>query len=907
MKKIIALAVILFFVATSFAQVPRGTYVPKNDMAKQSNWTKFEFTGGNKVKAYIGAMGVTVACYEYIYTLNGNNLSLSVAGQNGSAEGYTYNKVTDEISLHAGAFGTEGAIWHKAGATNNNNVTNNTTTVTKPTAQAVKQEPKQISERSVYVVTAGYYDGDDSDYYYDSNARKQHWKSVLTPKLWNDGKIQNLSIKNSGSAFSVFVSGDDVYIAGEQNGYATLWKNGVIQQLTKEQGGVANSVYVYGNDVYVVGNDNYYAILWKNGVPQNLTDGKSSACANSVFVTGGDVYVAGIVEQVAKLWINGVAQTLTGGNGANSVFVAGKDVYVAGSNYDDGAAILWKNGTPNVLAKGKNFDPISAHSVFVAGNDVYVAGSTEGYQAKLWKNGVEQKLTNKSGSAAYSVFVSGNDVYVAGWEEGYATLWKNGVAQRICNVGSVFATSVFVKEAKKECDTKPDIASIKYIPELAKRCALFSALAYQETRITTKSDADYLLGKKPSPTSRQSNTISIFGPKNEYFITNLAKYKELKDKGEILYFTGKRNDGYVKNDDDTPYVLHAELKYNGYEGIVSRNYHDRIEDNISYTFAYKKGNGNDIGFAVILRGTDSVEWRGNMKIWENESNKSERHYSFQKANEELQKAVKAYLDYLRNKPELKNKNIHLLITGHSRGAAVANLLAADLNEGAICGIKSLVAYTFATPNNKKNPNKTYNNIFNFCFDDDFVPQVPLDNRDNRFPEWDYGKSGETRTVCIEEFYNKGKANLSKDNVIFIENIIDYIQLSYGTGRKPDFNNKSTQDVLKDFYKLAPNVKDYYTKERILITRSGFGGEYRITTSEFMMNGVANAAINGISGVSYLISAFSNVFSDFHKVARFFVDGSNATNGKYFLHSYINDTHQAFTYYYALSSNGFKLK
>jgi len=310
------------------------------------------------------------------------------------------------------------------------------------------QELDQNRVRSVYVVTAGYYDGDDSEYYVDSYARKQQNNAILHPRLWNDGRIQTLSNKNSGSAHSVFVAGDDVYVAGEQNGYPTLWKNGVIQQLSKEQGGCANSVFVSGNDVYVVGNDDYFATLWKNGVPQKLTDGKDYACANSVFVSGGDVFVVGMVDQVATLWKNGVAQTLTGGSEANSVFISGKNVFVAGSNSDDGAALLWKNGKPHIISKGKDNnanDLIFAHSVFVSGNDVYVAGSTESNRAKLWKNGVEQKLTDESGSAAYSVFVSGNDVYVAGWIGGYATLWKNGVPQRICNVRSVFATSVFVK------------------------------------------------------------------------------------------------------------------------------------------------------------------------------------------------------------------------------------------------------------------------------------------------------------------------------------------------------------------------------------------------------------------------------------------------------------------------------
>ena len=288
------------------------------------------------------------------------------------------------------------------------------------------------AQQDVYVVTAGYWDGDENS---------PQYKKIFTPRLWKNGEVQNLTNKNGGSAHSVFVSGNDVYVAGNQNDNATLWKNGVVQQLSK-QAGEANAVFVSGNDVYVAGCEDGFAKLWKNGIAQNLTDGKDWGCAYSVFVSEKDVYVAGVEDGKAKLWKNGVAQNLTAGSSANSVFVSGNDVYVAGD--ESGVVKLWKNGIPQNLSN-KNEDYMFAHSVFVSGNDVYVAGSTEGYRAKLWKNGVEQKLTDKNGSAAYSVFVSGNDVYVAGWENGFATLWKNGVAQKLIDIKSVFATSVFVK------------------------------------------------------------------------------------------------------------------------------------------------------------------------------------------------------------------------------------------------------------------------------------------------------------------------------------------------------------------------------------------------------------------------------------------------------------------------------
>jgi hypothetical protein len=136
---------------------------------------------------------------------------------------------------------------------------------------------------------------------------------------------------------SVHVSGSDVYAAGwvgaafceEDNANrATLWKNGAVewQSLNKSD---AYSVFVSGNDVYVAGCETYStseAVLWKNGTIQRLALGENYVYARSVFVHGGDVYVGGYkgtVANYARLWKNGISQQLTGADGhyIHSVFV----------------------------------------------------------------------------------------------------------------------------------------------------------------------------------------------------------------------------------------------------------------------------------------------------------------------------------------------------------------------------------------------------------------------------------------------------------------------------------------------------------------------------------------------------------------------------------------------------------
>lgn len=96
----------------------------------------------------------------------------------------------------------------------------------------------------------------------------------------------------------------------------------------------------------------------------------------------------------------------------------------------------------------------------------------------------------------------------------------------------------------------------------------------------------------------------------------------------------------------------------------------------------------------------------------------------------------------------EKEDIKLLITGHSRGAATANLLAAQLiREEDIAKKENIFTYTFATPSatsleERKAPE--YKRIFNIVNDEDFVTKC--------MPEaWGYGRYG--RTVVLPDKSN----------------------------------------------------------------------------------------------------------------------------------------------------------
>lgn len=214
--------------------------------------------------------------------------------------------------------------------------------------------------------------------------------------------------------------------------------------------------------------------------------------------------------------------------------------------------------------------------------------------------------------------------------------------------------------------------------------------------------------------------------KKKATITDSAKYSD-------KYFTEKKGVSFQKGLAKLSVLASASAYYQSYSkdfledcefSIVKQNYANNTKkgDHASYTIAKRK-TGDITVFAVLIQGTvgsfTEPQWMSNANV-----GAGSVHTGFSKAESEIWKELDKHL----KSKNVKKGKVKVWITGHSRGAAIANLLAKRLTDNKHFGKDNVYAYTFATPNVAVMPTsydkKDYTNIRNYVNKDDIVPKVP---------------------------------------------------------------------------------------------------------------------------------------------------------------------------------------
>ncbi|MDO4182173.1 MAG: S-layer homology domain-containing protein [Coriobacteriia bacterium] len=143
-------------------------------------------------------------------------------------------------------------------------------------------------------------------------------------------------------------------------------------------------------------------------------------------------------------------------------------------------------------------------------------------------------------------------------------------------------------------------------------------------------------------------------------------------------------------------------------------------------------------YVVAIRGTNGTyeEWSSNFDVGsatadgydktgehpEWDADMAEMHKGFAVTTSRVQTAVN---NYMAAHPAAENDNVSILLTGHSRGAAIANILGKlYVDEGSM----QVYDYTFSSPAVTTAENahdSTYESIFNLFNADDLVSNLPL--------------------------------------------------------------------------------------------------------------------------------------------------------------------------------------
>lgn len=291
---------------------------------------------------------------------------------------------------------------------------------------------------------------------------------------------------------------------------------------------------------------------------------------------------------------------------------------------------------------------------------------------------------------------------------------------------------------------------------------------------------------------------------------------------------------------------------------------------------------------VLLRGTYGNEWYSDF-----DCGTGEVHKDFNNGKN----FVLNYLQqYIKANNLNKDKNLKIIITGHSRGAAVANLLGGSvdfsINQGIASshGISSTSAsnvytYTFATPNTttvKEKSESLYKNIFNFVNPEDFVTKVmPY--------SWkvsgnNYGRYGITLTLPSKTNEDKYKSKYyDKMNKLFKQYSNDNSYKYYEEGEAPVYRiiKKVTDEV------SSPSI--YYSKKLY------FGYFSKISLYDFFKKTLCKIAADDADGWDYadiglkMGSTYTN--SLYISIVKFFL--SNQAIDKYFENAHLAQTYAAF--------------
>lgn len=253
----------------------------------------------------------------------------------------------------------------------------------------------------------------------------------------------------------------------------------------------------------------------------------------------------------------------------------------------------------------------------------------------------------------------------------------------------------------------------------------------------------------------------------------------------------------VNYDTDDLATLYAS-EYNGNQ--VDKD--DVSEVFIGHRLVNYNGQQREIIFLAV-RGTNGTqsEWSSNFDIGADTDAYyaktgqhpdwicKENHKGFDVTANRILNAYNEYIDNLVEEGKINNSiEKGIFITGHSRGAAIANLLGAHFEDDPDY---DSYTYTMASPYTTTKSNAaSYDTIFNIINDDDMVTYLPLE-------KWGFYRYGEDLVISVKDSY--------EDSSPFGNSVNTF---EYMFKAEYDSNNK-LDDCINAFFEMTSNREDYY--------------------------------------------------------------------------------------------------
>lgn len=275
------------------------------------------------------------------------------------------------------------------------------------------------------------------------------------------------------------------------------------------------------------------------------------------------------------------------------------------------------------------------------------------------------------------------------------------------------------------------------------------------------------------------------------------------------------NEGKVGNS-EVQGILQRDLGLDDFEYYDVSGYDIDEKDTTSIGLAHKVVEINKIKynvfFASIAGTSDENQWCSNFDLgdarefnehedWTNINN----HKGFDVAASRTKVLFDKYIDKHSNSNAINT----MLITGHSRGGAIASILGAYYEDRD--DINSYV-YTFSAPTNtltSEQEARSYKTIFNIANKEDFITNIPLEY-------WGYKRYGQDLT-----FEQKDRTKFKRLATYYLGSAYDSPNVNYIAN-----GFKLIADGREDFFEwISVNIPKFREKELLASIKNGRAEDY----------------------------------------------------------------------------------